>query len=313
MKTERRHDLETNELARSATVWIEKIKPYSTQLVGIAVVLLGLWVVSSVWGAMSASEDEAAWDAYGLAMSTADLEMTNMQRLANSDLYQGTPMQEWAFAAWADRQLYLATRLYLVDRAEAKERLGRIVGIYEQLSTNAGDEQLRNRARFGLGRVYELQDKLEKAGEQYDQVKGDLEPLARLYADRLLTPEAKETYAWLDTAKLPRRSLEGAPGTPGSRPAFDAEVPNATADPSGLNMKTLEDILGFPSDASDENRYGDDAEAASEAEDTDEAESDSEDAETAEVEVSEETETEDDLFGEETTATEPASEDTNQP
>lgn len=310
MKTERRHDLETNELARRATVWIEKIKPYSTQLVGVAVVLLGLWVVSSVWGTITASEDEAAWDAYGLAITTSDLDMVQMQRLANSDLYQGTPMQEWAFAAWADRQLYLATRLYLVDRAAAKERLGRIVGVYEQLSTTAGDEQLRNRARFGLGRVYELQDKLGKAGEQYDQVKGDLQPLARMYADRLLTPEAKETYAWLDTAKLPKHNLEGAPGTPGSKPVFGAELPNASTDSSELNVKTLEDILGFSGYATDEDRYGDD-EPAEEAEDSDAAETDSEESNA--VESDDSTMLDDDIFGEETPVDEPPSEDANQP
>jgi hypothetical protein len=300
MKTERRHDLETNELARRATVWIEKVKPYSTLLVGVAVVLLGVWVVSSVWGSITASEDEAAWDAYGLAITTSDLEMQNMQRLANDDQYKGTTMQEWAFAAWADRQLYLATRLYLTDRTDAQDRLRRIVGVYEQLAINAGDEQLRNRARFGLARVYELQDKLEKAGELYDQVQGDLQPLARLYADRLLTPEARETYAWLNTAKLPRRNLEGAPGTPGSRPDFDVELPNATTDPSEVNLKTLEDILGFPSDASADDRYDSKAEPVTDAEKNDDETDDSADLG-------------DDTLADETPAAAPAPEDANQP
>ncbi len=319
MKTERRHDLETNELARRATVWIEKVKPYSTLLVGVAVVLLGVWVISSVWGSIAASEDEAAWDAYGLAISSDDLEMVKMQRLANDDLYQGTRMQEWAFAAWADRQLYLATRQYLLDRTDAQERLQRIVGVYEQLATNAGEEQLRNRARFGLARVYELQNKLEKSGALYDQVQGDLQLLARLYADRLLTPEAKETYAWLETAKLPRRELKGAPGTPGSKPVFDAELPDATTDPSKLNLKTLEDILGFPSNAPADDRYDSEAEPATDAEDADAEETDVKKSEAEETKADKTDdsgkadESADDIFGEETPAAEPAPDDANEP
>jgi hypothetical protein len=295
MKTERRHDLETNELARRATVWIEKVKPYSAQIVGVVVVLLGFWVVSSIWGSVSSSQDEAAWDAYDLALTSSDLEMTNMQQVANNELYENSPVQEWAFAAWADRQLYIASREYLSDRSLAMDRLGRVEAIYEEVAANASDDQLRNRARFGLGRVYEIQNKLEQAREQFDQVQGDLQPLARLYSDRLLTPEAKETYAWLSTAELPRRSKSAA-GESGSRPNFDAILPDAT-EGGELNVKTLEDILSFPNKNSDEDRYKkDDAKSATDGEATNEA-----------------ADTGDDIFGEPEPTDSPASDDADQP
>lgn len=297
MKTERRHDLETNELARRATVWIEKVKPYSAQIVGVVVVLLGLWVVATVWASISAIQDEEAWDAYGLALTSNDLEMLKMHQVANDEQYAGTTVQEWALAAWADRQLYIATRQYLMDRSAALERLQRIVGAYEQLAENADDDQVRNRATFGLARVYELQDKLDEAREQYDRVEGDLQPLARMYADRLLNPDAKETYAWLSTAELPRRSAAGGPGAPGDRPVFGAELPGAT-DPTGLNLRTLEDILGFPADAPADDRYETDDkpdEESTEAEQTEDAD--------------EATETGDDIFGEEVPAEEPPAEE----
>jgi hypothetical protein len=306
MKTERRHELETNELARRATVWIEKVKPYSPQIVSVVVVLLVIWVFSSVWGSFSSSQNEAAWDAYSLALNSRDLEMQNMRRLADDPTYAGTAVQEWALAAWADRQLALATREYFIDRDAAIKRMQNTVGTYETLATSAGDEQIRNRARFGLGRINEIQDNLDQAREQYDQVQGDLQPLARTYADRTLSPEVIEVYAWLSTAELPRHDLSGGPGTPGSKPFFDAEPPDAS-DSTGINLKTLEDILGISSDAPAEDRYGTEPAPADGSADDEAAEDRADEAEDMTTDAV------DDIFGDEEAAEEPASEDAPQP
>lgn len=257
MKTERRHELETNALAQNATEWIERIKPYSAQLVGLLVLLLGAWVISSVWNSLSASQDEAAWDAYAQALNSSDAELMNMKRVADDELHAGTEMQEWAYAAWADRQLWIASRQYLSERELALERAKQIQTVYEELAANAGNEQLQNRARFGLARVYELQGNLDQAVAEYDQVRGDLEPIARLYADRLHTPETKKAYEWLAKAELPRRA---ATGLPGGVPLFDTEMP--AADGAGLNVNTLEEILGIGDEKAADERYQADAPAA---------------------------------------------------
>jgi len=261
MKTERRHDLGTNELARWTTVWIEKVKPYSTLLISALVVLLGMAAVGSMWDSASESEQEAAWGAFAIAASSNDLGMTNMQKVAMQDEYKGTVMQEWAFVTWADRQLFVATQEYLIDRDSAKEKLRQIVSVYEQLAESSSEDQLRNRARYGLGQVYELQNKLEKAGEQFDLVQGDLEALARERADHLLSPGVKESYEWLATAELPRRSLQNAPGTPGSKPAFEADLPDASGAESDLGTKSLEEIFGGIGEGDSEDRYGTESQA----------------------------------------------------
>ncbi len=255
MKTERRHDLGTNLLAHLVTGWIEKIKPYSTLLVSGVVVLLGTLVVGSMWSSVSESEQEAAWDAYALAINTSDMEMLDLQRVATDDAHAGTVMQEWAFATWADRQLALASQAYLIDRTVTEERLRRVVSVYEQLAESAGDEQLRNRAHYGLAQVYELQNRLDDARRQYDLVQGDLEALARVRADHMLAPGVKEAYDWLATAELPLRALQDAPGTPGSRPAFEAELPDASSLPLNLGTRSLEEIIGGPSEGESQDRY----------------------------------------------------------
>jgi len=255
MKTERRHDLGTNDLARWVTGWIEKIKPYSTLLVSGVVVLLGTLVVGSMWSSVSESEQAAAWDAYALAINTSDMEMHDMQRVATDDDHAGTVMQEWAFATWADRQLTLASQAYLIDRTVTEERLRRVVSVYEQLAESAGDEQLRNRAHYGLAQVYEMQNRLDDARRQYDLVQGDLEAIARVRADHMLAPGVQEAYDWLATVDLPQRALQDAPGTPGSRPAFEAELPDASSVPMNLGTRSLEEIFGGPSEGESQDRY----------------------------------------------------------
>jgi hypothetical protein len=258
MKTERRHDLGTNELARWTTVWIEKIKPYSNLLLIVLIAVCGMAVVSSIWNTASESKQEEAWSAFVIAANTDDIEMAKMREVAMNDVFSGTAMQEWAFATWADRQLLLASQAYLIDRTTSLERLQQIVGVYEQLAESSGDAQLRNRARYGLAQVYELQNRLDEARSQYDQVQGDLETLARTRADHLLTTGVKESYEWLASAELPRRTFPGGPGIPGSKPAFEVDLPDASGGSLNLGGNSLEQILGGSNDGDSEDRYGTD-------------------------------------------------------
>lgn len=268
MKTERRHNLETNELAHRIAMWIERIKPYSAQLFVAAIVLLGLAVANSLWNSHSASRQEAAWDAYALAIDTADPELLSLQRVAGEDQYTDTPMQEWAYVAWADRQVLWSAQTYLVDREASKDRLRRVAGIYDELASAARDRQIQNRARFGLARVYEMQNRLDDARRQYELVQGDLAPLASERAKQLDSPEVQAACAWLDTAKLPKRIATDGLGIPGSRPNFEAPLPSA---PSGNSTPavthTLEELLGeLDDESSDDDRYnkGDAEDAADE-------------------------------------------------
>ena len=72
MKTERRHDLETNELARYTAEGIEKVKPFSGQLFAGALVVIGILILISLWGSAAESKEAAAWTDYFLAFSSSD-------------------------------------------------------------------------------------------------------------------------------------------------------------------------------------------------------------------------------------------------
>jgi hypothetical protein len=94
------------------------------------------------------------------------------------------------------------------------------------------DERLLNRAQLGLARIYEIRGELDKARQEYLKVKGAYEEYAKLQAERLEQPEAKETYEWLASAQPPRPRAPLGPGSPGTRPEFSADdlgLPNGQA------------------------------------------------------------------------------------
>ncbi|MCA9230324.1 MAG: hypothetical protein KDA57_06720 [Planctomycetales bacterium] len=281
MKTERRHDLETNELAVRLTHWIEKLKPHTGTIVGIVIVLLGIAAVGSFWNSQSDAKLQAAWDEFAIAYDSTDVELASLRRVADKDEYSDTPMREWAYITWADRQVALAAGEYLINRDAALERLRQVEGVFKELSTGVSDEVIKNRARFGLARAYELQNKLEEARKQYALVQGDLQQRASQRAEQLESAKVQEACAWLATAELPKPSANATGGEPGARPDFEAALPEVSAEGGSSIMQSLEEILGAAGgEPGDESRYptekpDEQAEAADEADAADvESESD---------------------------------------
>ena len=94
---------------------------------------------------------------------------------------------------------------------------------------------------LGMARVYEMQNELEKARDEYREGEGRLRrvmPSSRPSGSA--KPEAKETYAWLATADAAATPAPMGPGTPGQRPEFSAgdlplpgETPATAAPASG--------------------------------------------------------------------------------
>jgi hypothetical protein len=239
MNTERRHELEANSLARSLNEWSDRLRPYSNGiLIAIAAVLL-VYVGASMWSSYQASRSRAAWDDYELAVMENDGDQRGLQRLSTSEDHQGTEMQEWALMGWADRQLLRASQMYLTNREEAMSRLTNIAGIYDQYATTAEDPALRNRARLGLARANEMLGKVDEARQQYARVEGALAAVAADRIKELESKQAQETVHWLATTQLPKPSTPGGPGTPGKRPGFEGQLPQADAgkdaSPGSLN------------------------------------------------------------------------------
>jgi hypothetical protein len=267
MKAQHRHELETNVLAKELNAWREKLRPHSSAIATGLIVVLAVYALLSMWNSRSAGREQEAWFAFEKAMLQSDVGLTDVQRAAASDDFQGSRMQEWAYLAWADRQLRLAADMFFRNREEANDRLGRILSYYKNLAQGASDPEIQNRARLGLARVYEMQNDLEDAREQYAAVAGTLSAVA---AERLKdledrADELEDATAWLATADVPAPAPgAGLEGFPGVRPRADVELPGAEGEPGVLGpAQSLGDIMSEAlGEGGEGGRYGEGAEGA---------------------------------------------------
>ncbi len=283
MKSEHRHELETNWLAHRVALWLDKLQPYYPLITGALISAALLVIGYSYFSGETTARQSAAWNSYNVAVEG---QLPNLDTLRQSaEEFPGSPMQQWADITWADGQVWNAARFYVQNRTAANEALNRATGTYQKLLKESNDERLQGRAHFGLARAYELQNELDKARSEYFSVIGGFAKLAEQRAEQLEKPETQETYAWLATAEAPRRALPAGAGTPGQRPDFapsELKMPadSATSTPPGATM-TIDDLFkGFGEtnntvDANVTDRY-DNGEATAEGDAADDAESDAE-------------------------------------
>ena len=220
MKSQHRHDLETNELAKRLNTLIEQIRPYSTPVLSVVIAVL---VVIIGWSWLSGSSDarqDEAWSMYNVAVEGADPDL-RLLRQAGQD-YPGTAMQELADITWADGQVFQAGRFYISNRSVADEALNRAESTYLGLLQTSKSERILGRAHLGLGRIYELKNELDRARDEYSAVKDSFAALAEARAKQLDEKKVQEACQWLATAKPPHVAPPSGSGTPGARPDFSA-------------------------------------------------------------------------------------------
>jgi len=244
MKSETRHDLQTNWLAHHVALWIERVRPYNSLIVGGLLAVLVLLAAYSFFGGETSARQAAAWSSYNESVESP---LPNLDRLHESaDEYPDSPVQEFADITWADGQVAIASRYFIQNRTVANESLSRATGTYQSLLRETEDERIKSRAHFGLGRIYELQNELDKARAEYLAVTGGFVEIAKQRAKDLEKPSAKATYDWLATAEGPRRTAPTGPGTPGVRPGFtpgELDLPAETTTDSETGANTSIDDL----------------------------------------------------------------------
>ncbi len=239
MKTERRHELQTNVLATTLAHWTEAARPYGrAMLAGI----LALIVAIIVWGYVATQNSRQVaegWNDYFMAVSVRD-----EQRLQDvAEQFAGTVVADWARLTLADWELDNGTNRLLVDRTLAREQLRDAADKYSALLLSAGSGTIAERATYGLARAHEAAGELEKARSEYRSLaqKWPDSPFAATSEARakdLETQSTKQFYDWLAKYEPPR-SLSQEPGTPGARPDFLKEPDAGTLQlPSSLGDTT---------------------------------------------------------------------------
>lgn len=221
MKTERRHDLETNEISKRLDKLVQRVGPHSTTLTTVAIVVVLLVAAAMYMQKSVAARQDQAWDAYNMAIEggTPDLDLLKQ----SAEEHAGTDMAEWANAAWADGHVMRATRLFINNRALANDGMNKAEGAYQSLLRTSTDPQIKDRAHLGLARIYEMRNELAKAREHYLAVTGAFAKLAKERAEALEKEPVIEAWDWLATAQAPLRAQPSGPGSPGVKPEFDVD------------------------------------------------------------------------------------------
>ena len=245
MKTERRHELQTNTLADSLAHGLDAARPYNRLIAGI---VLAVVVLTGAYFYLSAQKKErlaSGWDRYLSAQQETDL----------SDLaehYGGTTAGMAARLQLADSRLSDGINGLVEDKQSARQLLSRAINGYESVLSETTDEILSQRALFGLARAHEASGKLDLARQNYRRLAAiDGSPyagVAERRAAELDRPAVKTFYDWFNKYSA-ARPMEKEPGIPGLRPNFNKDaLPDDVKLPSVIDGKG---ILGEGTSAKD--------------------------------------------------------------
>ncbi len=240
MKSKRRHELKTNELADQLGQWIARARPHTTTAL---IVVAGCVLVLAGWYFVASGQERKqaeSWRSYMLASANQLNDAAEDLSLV-ADRFPDTPAGQWAALRAADFKAFDGMRLMFSDRAAAETALNTAKSHYRSVLESkpaAKDTMLSSRARFGLAQVLENQCELDKAKEEYERVVQSaggttLEKAAQERIDRLDTAAIKKWYNWFANQKPAPRHLESGPtsSSPALPPDSDLNVvPDAPTD-----------------------------------------------------------------------------------
>ncbi len=204
MKTERRHELQTNELAAWLADWVKTITPYTKLILGGLILLLTAWIAWSFIQNRAQQAREEAWSRLFQVYEGADISADQLMTVEES--YRGSEAGLWALQTAADLRLAEGTQQLFVDRTQAVENLEEAEKTYRTVTEQAQDPLLKQRAMFGLAQAMESRNNFEEAKEQYQQVVKDwpdaaVARLAERRLENLRQPVTQEWYAWFAEQK----------------------------------------------------------------------------------------------------------------
>lgn len=224
MKTERRHELQRNDLVEHLNRSMETVRPYSSLIAVLIVVAAVIGFGYLIFSRQAAQSEAQAWNEYYQAQSAADgFDAEKLQAVA--DEHPNSAARDWAILAIANHSLERGDQLLARDKSAAQPHLETAAEKYRALSKDARVAAVRQRATFNLGITYEALGEPDKAIEAYGAVQGTLAPVAVARIESLKQPEAREFYAWYAKAEPPTPFLPQHGMTPGERPAFDLGDP----------------------------------------------------------------------------------------
>jgi predicted negative regulator of RcsB-dependent stress response len=230
MKSERRHELQHNELADWLFKTGEQIKPHQN-LIFALVALVAVAVIGYTWWVRhTAARTSKAWTELSTAMYAGSPDL-----YANvADEYPNTVVGQTAAALLGDFRLALACNQRFSSATIAQRELKAAQESYAKILADSQSDALRERATYGMARVREIDGKLDAAKQLYSEVvsnwpDGAFAAAAKRRLADFKDPETKLMFASLQKFE-PKGEFSDEPGAFGRPPAnsppnFD-NIPN---------------------------------------------------------------------------------------
>lgn len=274
MSSERRHQLEHNELA----VWLFKvnksIEPYSKQIA----ILVSLSIVALLaWSFLSSEEVAKRSDAtLQLIQASGSGDAVMLGQVAES--YQGTASGSWAKLYEGQALVSQGIQTIFTDRTGAEELLQQAEDVLLSAVNSSTETLLVSRGHYGIAQAREALGEVEKAIESYNQViqVNESEAMvkrAEARIEALERPESQAFLAWFSEQDFSPPDPSLPPTLPGGNtlpempeiglPTLDLGVDGETTTPEG--GLELPEIVSEPSEeaaATEEGAAADTAEPA---------------------------------------------------
>jgi tetratricopeptide (TPR) repeat protein len=242
MKSNRRHELQTNELADWLGERVERLKPHVVTITLGAALVLGL-LLGGIW--YFGSEDQASaqtWGSYFGAFNQREPGKA-LEKLAADKPRAAAAL--WALQSLGDMNLAQGAALLFSNRAEAQTLLQKAEANYKQIiASPASDASLKARAQLGLGKVYESLCKPDEASKYYEQVAesnkdSTIGKVAAVAAARMKDERDTSLLAWF-AQQTPKKPAP-LPGFGSSGPKLPNDLPERPdiSLPPGLGLDNL--------------------------------------------------------------------------
>ena len=166
MKSEKRHELQKNELADWLGEQIELAKPHAPMIILGLVLAVALGALAIYYVNVGATAGAGEWSEYFAALSDPAPEVA-LEKVATGN--PRSPVAFWAWQSLGDRHLSRGQTELFKDRPASKISLEKAEAAYKKAEATT-DAMLKSRARLSLAKLYESIDKPEEAARYYKLV-----------------------------------------------------------------------------------------------------------------------------------------------
>lgn len=204
MKSQHRHELQTNELTRYADAAVAWFRTYGNHVMIVVCIVAVAASGFIYWKRTVGNREIEAWNEQAMATTPAQ-----WQFVATDPALARTSAAPWAKILYADSKLTEGIKLAFTDRERGLRELNEAKSQYTELLDQASlPPVIRERALFGLARCQETlsNGSLDEPIATYEKLLREFpasvyKPSVEQRIRELNRPGAKEFYAWFAAQK----------------------------------------------------------------------------------------------------------------